>query len=90
MSPADARAAEFFRNAQVHLRAAKKSLSVGRGFLPACPRDVKALKLAAVLLGVERELEALSQPTPVQQFPGGRMTAPVKSWTTVGKREGGR
>ena len=70
MNPADAKAAEFFRNAQVHIRAAKKSLSVGRGFLPACPRDAKALKLAAVLLGVERELEALSQPAPVQQSLG--------------------
>lgn len=67
MSPADKAAAEFFHNAQVHLRSAKKSLSLARERLPLCPRDTACLQLVAELLRIERRIEALATPEPVQR-----------------------
>ena len=66
MSPADQQAAEHHHNAQVHLRATKKSISLARERLPLCPRDTEARGILAELLRIERRLEALAVPEPVQ------------------------
>lgn len=71
MTHSNAKVSEHFRQAITGLRSAKHSLALGRGFLPACPRESKARQVAVALLRLEREIEALSHPEAEQTVMAG-------------------